>query len=736
MKKQFYLCFALLVSCFYLDTAAQNARTSQPVNPATRLAAANGTNNYQNNTSGHKNGNTILFPSALSGYYTEGFEGTFPPAGWQVIDVLDPTYTWAKKDTAYEGISSAYIHWTPMTGVLGDDWFIMPQFSCIATDSLSFFLMPEYVAFPPDTTFVLLSTTDSALTSFTTVLDMLIEGVNLPATVSWQNYSYDLSAYAGQDVWIAFRNVNDYGDGILIDKVSIGTKPALNAQAYSIDMPSMIGTATNSPLATVKNDGAASATFDVTMSITGGYTSTKTVTSLGSGATQQVTFDPWNPIAGTATISIVTALTGDALPADDSLATSINVLDEFVNYGWESRGTMLAPLFGTSPSSINTNDTSYLYSAGGSDNAGIIVANSYSFAPYSNAWSNIPNKTIASFEPGSFSWGGKIYVVGGYNPFFSAIGNVQIYDPVANGWTAGAPIPTPVGDFASGLYNDSLFYVIGGYDGAGDVDLVQIYNPNTNSWTSGSNIPFSAAAWRGGISGNKIVVTCGYSQTMGTVIQGTYVGTIDPTNPSLITWVIGPDYPTGPNARLGGVASLDAASGLVIFTGGDPDGAGLNVVDFTFGFDVNTNTWKIGPPKITPVSNLANMTCMVDNDSLYIVAIGGYLGAATADVNEWLNMGPYVLPTGIDEVNADFGFSIGPNPVSEIAHLSLNLKKSSEVNAVVNDVTGKIVAVICNKTFSAGRYNLDFNGRALANGVYMVTLTVNGSSNTYKLVKE
>ena len=71
---------------------------------------------------------------------------------------------------------------------------------------------------------------------------------------------------------------------------------------------------------------------------------------------------------------------------------------------------------------------------------------------------------------GSFTWNNKVYVVGGYNPFFSAIGNVQIYDIAAGTWSNGAPMTAPVGDFASGLYNDSLFYVIAGYDGAGDVN--------------------------------------------------------------------------------------------------------------------------------------------------------------------------------------------------------------------------------------------------------------------------
>ena len=51
--------------------------------------------------------------SALSDYYFEGFESNFPPAGWQVVDVLDTATGWNSSLTAdfpaaYQGTSSAY----------------------------------------------------------------------------------------------------------------------------------------------------------------------------------------------------------------------------------------------------------------------------------------------------------------------------------------------------------------------------------------------------------------------------------------------------------------------------------------------------------------------------------------------------------------------------------------------------------------------------------------------------
>lgn len=677
-----------------------------------------------------------LLPASISGYYSEGFEGSFPPAGWQVIDVQDPAILWTQSTLSpYEGSNSAYIGYTFPQGTIGEDWLIMPQFTCVATDSLSFYLMPQFVGYPPDETTILVSTTGTALNDFTNVIATLTEGVNYPATTNYQYYSYDLSAFAGQDIYVAFRNINDYGDGIFIDKVSIGTKPAINAQAVSIDFPAFVSTAINSPLATVKNDGIAPATFDVTMTITGGYTSTKTVTSLIAGGTQQVTFDPWSPFAGNVVVSIETLLAGDGVTYDDTLSKTVMVLDEFVNYGWRIKSSMTGQLFGCSPSSINSNDTSYLYSGGGSTSTGTITINALKYQPYNSLWVNLPSMPMATFIPGSFSWQNKLFYIGGYNPFFSALANVQIYDLTTGIWSAGAAIPIPVGDFAGGLYNDSLYYVCGGYDGTADQNSVQIYNPANNTWTPGTPMPADGAAWRGGISGNKIVVTGGYNQNLGSTLSATYVGTIDPSVPSQITWVQADDYPGGPAARLGGCGVLDQSTGLVVFTGGDPDGGGVNTMGVTFGFDVNSNSWKIGPDKPTAVSNLANMTNIVDDDSLYVVAVGGYDGGNASGANEWLNLGPYTLPVSVNEVSGLSAFSIYPNPVGELAQITFNLKKNSQVKILLSDVAGKVYSSPLNEMQAAGSHTVTVNTSKLAQGLYIITIEVDGIKSAYKLLK-
>ena len=110
---------------------------------------------------------TIAFHASgqISGYYQEDFEGTFPPNGWQTVDVADPANVWEQSATEpYSGNMSAHINYSGV-GILGDDWLILPQFSAVASDSFSFWMAADFLPYPPDSTFIMVSTTDANISS-------------------------------------------------------------------------------------------------------------------------------------------------------------------------------------------------------------------------------------------------------------------------------------------------------------------------------------------------------------------------------------------------------------------------------------------------------------------------------------------------------------------------------------------------------------------------------------------
>src|SRR6185503_11554855 len=131
--------------------------------------------------------------------------------------------------------------------------------------------------------------------------------------------------YAGQNIYVAFKNRNFYGDGIIVDLVTIGTQAEFDVAATSIDLPEVVSTVTPIiPKATVKNNSLTSLSFPVTLSITGGYSSTKNVNNLAGGTSLQIDFDSWLPSdTGDFTAFIQTQLATDGYPGNDTLSKAI-----------------------------------------------------------------------------------------------------------------------------------------------------------------------------------------------------------------------------------------------------------------------------------------------------------------------------------------------------------------------------------------------------------------------------
>lgn len=98
-----------------------------------------------------------------------------------------------------------------------------------------------------------------------------------------------------------------------------------DAASISYDGATVLGPGTINPMATVGNNSSLAASFDVTMTIQGGYTSTKSVTSLAPGATIQLTFDPWTAALGTYDLKVYTSLAQDNNLTNDTLKTSLSV---------------------------------------------------------------------------------------------------------------------------------------------------------------------------------------------------------------------------------------------------------------------------------------------------------------------------------------------------------------------------------------------------------------------------
>jgi len=144
------------------------------------------------------------------------------------------------------------------------------------------------------------------------------------------------------------------------------------------------------------------------------------------------------------------------------------------------------------------------------------------YDPIANEWTTKRSMPIASTAHAAHTIGDRIYVVMGAQPFFRQLQNgLYAYDPITNQWSVRAPRPTYRVDFASAVAG-GLLYVIGGSglvgDGpggmGGEYELkrhVEIYNPVTDRWSTGAPLPYALVGGQTCVFSNQIYVFGGMS---------------------------------------------------------------------------------------------------------------------------------------------------------------------------------------------------------------------------------
>ena len=171
-------------------------------------------------------------PTAGGDTYSEGFEDGIIPEDWTVVDADGDTYNW---DIAADGIeahtgdhcvlSSSYIN--GVGALTPDNYLITPQIQVGAGASLDFWEAAQDPAWAGEHYYVKVSTAGTDPADFTDIIhdETLVDG-------DWHEVNVDLSAYAGQQIYIAFEHceVTDMF-AMKLDDISIGsaTKIANNS---------------------------------------------------------------------------------------------------------------------------------------------------------------------------------------------------------------------------------------------------------------------------------------------------------------------------------------------------------------------------------------------------------------------------------------------------------------------------------------------------------------------------
>jgi hypothetical protein len=550
--------------------------------------------------------------------------------------------------------------------------------------------------------------------------------------------SVDVSAYGGYDsvqVYFYYDDNNIWAWYLAFDNVGLYAAATVDAATISIDVPgAYVMPATSiDPTATYRNNGASTETFDVYYVIdTSGvnlYSETYSVTVDALAETTVVFPSMTTPGEGTVLdITAYAVLAGDVNPGNDTLTQTTVVQSAF----WKVySNSMPAAVYYHACVYSDVTGTPTVYSLGGYTAAAISTI--YEFDCNTETWSTAAaTLNHAVWRQAAATVGGRIYVFGGYDASTVVQNYNQEYDPVAGTVTDKTPMPTARQFLGAVAWQDTLIYVIGGQS-TGYYDIVEIYNPATDSWTNGTALPITNRSFAIGISGDTIYITGGYNSSA--YVSATYIGVIDPVDPTVITWTAGPMIPTGPSTQAGRSRVQGACvEGKFYFTCGDDHGVEAHD---TWYYDPADAQWHQTLDKPTAISNTQCAVYVPVLDGGTFFCPGGYNTATSSGTNAV--EGLVNLSTGIEENPlvggelASFGFAPMRNPTRD-PMISYATSMPGRVVLKVYDGAGRLIQTLVNSELPAGVKTVHWDTRAIANGVYFLRLEAENNSATQKMI--
>ncbi|RKY99592.1 MAG: hypothetical protein DRQ13_02015, partial [Ignavibacteriae bacterium] len=451
---------------------------------------------------------------------------------------------------------------------------------------------------------------------------------------------------------IAFEGMDNYGYSNVLDSVTVHQGPPNDVATVSIDMATSYTPGSVTPLATVGNFGSAAQTFDVTMTI-GAYTSTKTVTALAPGATQQVTFDGWTAALGSHLVDVTTHLTPDADSSNNTKQLDVVV----ANGVWTSGAPMPGNQYVGSGVALN----GFVYSIAGNTNTGL-NKECYKYEVATDTWTQIADLPVGKVTGATATDGVYIYALGGSSVASGAYTDTCYqYNVTLDTWTQIASLPAAVGWPQAVGYMGTHIYVAGGHDGVNPLATVYAYDVIADTWSAATSMPGERFGGAFSVTGNMLVYISGIDLLDFT--DSVYVGTIDGVDPTIITWVnaaktfpgvvkdgsrfagditglsvvdkrhlpVLPEavYPPGGTFKFA-AAGPWGTDGIIVAGGNDGVGGFWSATDHCYVYNPTTDTWGAELP--LPIGVLQGAGGTVNSGGIWkFVVATGYTGSAIID---------------------------------------------------------------------------------------------------------
>ncbi len=230
--------------------------------------------------------------------------------------------------------------------------------------------------------------------------------------------------------------------------------------------------------------------------------------------------------------------------------------------------------------------------------------------------------------------GHRVYLLGGLE---ASEGRLQIYDPLLDQWTLGAPIPFATGS-ASTAVIDGKIYVAGGFVNNSTVTDAAVYDPELNSWSTIASMPVGRNHAASGTDGEKLYVFGGRGPGSGnfntTAIGFDDVMIYDPvTDQWEASFDVGSTIPPVPQKR-GGMGKAPYFRGEFYVMGGETTSQGTgqvagNVYDRVDVYDPIQQTWRLDTAMPNPRHGIYPILC---DRKIYVISGGVVASISSSDI--------------------------------------------------------------------------------------------------------
>jgi len=532
---------------------------------------------------------------------------------------------------------------------------------------------------------------------------------------------------------------NHWGYACAVDNVTLEGLPPFNhdvgvIKIISPEEENLIGVSVN-VIVKYKNLGNNTETFPAIVRI---IDSTNTAVflkdtnlTLNQGEQIEVNFGLWIPFkTGLYFIYTKTLLPFDEYPQNDSTGYSLIVKDlsswKRINQPWRNYHRL-------SHATVYDPDNDKIYMIGGTPNGevGSNVPYIYRYDPVTDTWeTNLsPMPEARGWIQGGY-WNGKIYVPGGFTNSGTNSNTFYIYDISSNSWTIGPPLPEKRFAYGLAVWNGNI-YVIGGYTDSGTGSkTVYRFNIANNQWTVATSIPLEFDMGGCCYLGDTIYLVGGYRRSANQVWTRILRGIIDNQNPDNITWTWGAYLPY---SNFNNAAC--ALPGKIYMIGGFKQGTLIERK--VWEYDITKNEWKQLTPYIVPIVR-NNFACARPEKGghgprIYIIA-----GDANCD---WKipNNYYYYIEKGILNYEESLKDNpkilfINPSIIKDDFRIHLNLKRKSNINISIYNLTGREIAKIYEGIKEPGEYVIKYNCRNLIPGIYFIILKTH-KTYSFKIIK-